>query len=432
MLPWRGCEKLYLDARTADVFFVFEIDDEESIRISAHKNILSINSPVFDAMFFGSLKQDGDIAISDSTPDAFKEFLQFFYLNTVTLTTENKLEIMNLSEQYMLHECKNACTELSKATLTMDNMCWGYELAIFFEQDDLVQFCEEKIRKNSEEMFQSNSFLSCGSNLLRRILLLDSLNCDETVVFDGCLAWATAACIEKGLSEINMQNLRRQLGDLLYEIRFGEMTTEQFFHRFKKYEDLFSTEEFKDIIGMIASKDYQPLKFNRNPRTKIAVNDEIIVCDRVDLLPSTVANKYQIYAFDYTVFRSNQLLLLTRFDCCELFNEENLRSIPARLTICEVSNDKEVFCVRQIALSPKHETVVELTQPIEIKPNIKYGIIFEIRNESCYNLLVHKPYVKINDEVIIMFYDHAMGNVPIKCQKYGIVTRLHFLKSGAE
>lgn len=227
---WRGCEKLFLDARTADFFFVFETDDE---RIPAHKAILSAISPVFDAMFYDSLKFESDEYIIDSKPEAFREFLQFFYLSSVKLTAKNVVEVLSLAKQYMIDECFNACNDLCESTLTLDTMCWGYELAIVSESDRMQKYCEKQIGENAEQIFRSSSFLDCKSNLLRRILQLDSLKCSETVVFDGCIAWAKKACIQMDLNDENVQNLRIQLDNMFYDIRFGEMTSKEFYLRYR-------------------------------------------------------------------------------------------------------------------------------------------------------------------------------------------------------
>lgn len=451
VLPWRGCEKLYLDARTADVYFVFNSKSDAIVKIPAHKNILSSISPVFDAMFYGSLKHGDDIKIVDSTIGAFEKFLQFFYLSTVTLTVEIMPEIMYLAEQYMLNECINACTEFYKETLTLENMCWGYELAIFFEKAELMAFCEQQIIENTEKILHSKSFLECESNILRRILQLDSLNCDESIVFDGCMSWAS--CVEnashetdkasndsdKTSNETDIQRLRSRLGNLFYEIRFGEMSLESFYARYRKYDGLFSPNEFKDIIGMIASKDHHPPKFCHRPRNRkkeldpkeevkvIPKNvDELLICDRFDSSASFMSQKYEVISCDFTVFSSNESIWLTRIDTSELFNDRNHNFTPARMQIFEVSNQNGLY-VRQIALSATSETIIDLPHLIEIKKNIKYGIVFQIPF-SCYNLLVHHKKVKIGKNGMITFHNHTANNLAISCQKFGIVTRLHFLK----
>lgn len=62
-----GVGKLYLNSKTADVHFKFGSDDDESsiIRVPAHKKLLAIVSNVFDAMFYGDLKENDDIQVID-------------------------------------------------------------------------------------------------------------------------------------------------------------------------------------------------------------------------------------------------------------------------------------------------------------------------------------------------------------------------------
>lgn len=65
-------QKLYLISENADVVFIVE-----NKHIPAHKIILAAASDVFKAMFYGSLKEQGDIRIVGATVSAFKEFLSF-------------------------------------------------------------------------------------------------------------------------------------------------------------------------------------------------------------------------------------------------------------------------------------------------------------------------------------------------------------------
>ncbi|XP_031637913.1 uncharacterized protein LOC116350299 [Contarinia nasturtii] len=431
VLPWRGCEKLYLDSRTADIFFEFALESNECVKVPAHKCILSA-SPVFDAMFYGPAQEmTNTVTIVDASPDEFKEFLQFFYLSSVRLMVENKPAIMNLGEKYMLNVCKKACTELSKATLTMENMCLGYELAILFNQDDLKEYCEAKISENPTEFFKSQSFLDCEPNLLRYILQLNSLNCDESVVFDGCMAWAKTACIQKGLNENDMQNLRSELGDLFYEIRFGGMSTKKFNDYADTFEGLFSMKEFRDIVAMTANVNYRPPKFNRKPRSS--------VCDRVDRLESHSAESYMYdgaSGVDYTVFSSNRSTLLTKICFSDfIFNDDKVHQISVRVSVCALIKgtrlDNKIvpahILTRQIDVNPSEETLVEFTKPIVIKADMQYRITFEIekayQHVLCKNLLAHKEKVDIGDGNIIEFHDPGIF---FTNKKFGLLTQLHF------
>lgn len=261
--------KWFLDNRTADVYFTFSAENEDIVKVPAHKIILATISQVFEAMFYGPVKQEGDIPIVDSTQETFIEFLQLFYVTEVKLTSKNIVAVMNLCKQYMLDESIKLCSYFVQKTITLDNVCEGYDLAIFFDQEDLKKFCEQKIAGNATEILQSNNLLSYNQDLLRIILQLDSLDCDESVVFERCIDWAKANCAQKNLDENNMNNLRFVLGELFYDIRFGDMTLGTFNIHNCLYKGLFSLEEIKDIENMITLKDYKSEKFNCKSRIPV-------------------------------------------------------------------------------------------------------------------------------------------------------------------
>lgn len=58
--------------KTPDVHFIFE-EDNDTVKLPAHKDVLAASSKVFDAMFNGELKEEGDVNIVDASSAAFKE-----------------------------------------------------------------------------------------------------------------------------------------------------------------------------------------------------------------------------------------------------------------------------------------------------------------------------------------------------------------------
>lgn len=71
-----------------------------SVRIPPHKILLATDSNVFKAMFYGEMKENGDIRLADVSEAAFKQFLQFFYLNEVELSIELIAEVMYIGHKY--------------------------------------------------------------------------------------------------------------------------------------------------------------------------------------------------------------------------------------------------------------------------------------------------------------------------------------------
>lgn len=208
---------LYLNTKAADVNFKFSTGD----RIPAHKNLLFVVSNVFDAMFFGDLKETGDIEITDSSPAAFKEFLQFFYSNEIELTEENIEEVMYLVQKYNISNGVDVCKEFLKDILTADNVFIGLNIAMLHELKELIKFCEKIIISNTNAVFGSTSFLECDKKTLDHILKMNFLSCSEVKIFEACMQWVKAKSRQNILTK---DLVGSHLDESFYQIRFASMT----------------------------------------------------------------------------------------------------------------------------------------------------------------------------------------------------------------
>lgn len=99
-------ETIYLDAETADVFFVVDNGRGGSERILGHKYIVAAVSDVFRAMFYGPLKKEEDIGISHVTP----EILIAIHSSDV-LKTEGFLECSKNTVGHILRTNGFCCSE---------------------------------------------------------------------------------------------------------------------------------------------------------------------------------------------------------------------------------------------------------------------------------------------------------------------------------
>lgn len=52
------CDKFHLDENSADVHFIFE---EGNIKVPANEMLLALESELFKSMFYGGIKEKGDI-----------------------------------------------------------------------------------------------------------------------------------------------------------------------------------------------------------------------------------------------------------------------------------------------------------------------------------------------------------------------------------
>lgn len=150
-------QKLYLKEKLADLHFVFN-SMGQCIRVPAHKLLLMVGSDVFYTMFNEWWSENDEVEIVDVSVEAFKEFLQFFYLIEVNLTKENVAEVMYLGKKYNVVECLEMCTKFLKYTLDETNVCWGYDLAITYDRENLKHFCETIIGIKTKEVLDSDDF----------------------------------------------------------------------------------------------------------------------------------------------------------------------------------------------------------------------------------------------------------------------------------
>lgn len=140
-----------------DVQFLFE-KNGEIVTIPANKLLLTTSSPVFHAMFNGELKEKGEVKITDASPEAFREFLQFFHEFHVKLTMENIAEVLKLIDKYDVPDCLPVCSDFVKENTKVNDVLWTLHLAVELNLDDLEQFCREMIEQNAKTVFDMISF----------------------------------------------------------------------------------------------------------------------------------------------------------------------------------------------------------------------------------------------------------------------------------
>lgn len=244
----KSTDHFYLNSRLADVHFVLGSKDDKISRVPAHKHLLAVVSDVFEKMFYGELKEMGDVTIPDTSDAVFKEFLQFFYRSDVYLSSEHMLGVLYLGHKYNVNECVLACVEFLKDNVTDENVCDILMPAIFFEHQQLIQICDAHITANTFAVAESAGFLQCHREVLARILLMNLLACSEVEVFEVCMAWVRA---KSGHDVLTKEIVDMHLGDLFNKIPYGSMTIQQFCTLAAKYNMVFRR-DFHSISNIIA------------------------------------------------------------------------------------------------------------------------------------------------------------------------------------
>lgn len=433
-------KKLYLNEETADVHFVFKVDDDEQ-RVAAHKNILALGSPVFHSMFYGTLKEKGDVKITDSSANGFMEFLSIFYLEEVKITNANISEFMYLANKYNINEGMDICEEYLLTNTNTSELCTHYGLALRYNLNKLRKYCESEICMHSVEVFKSNGFIGSSKDVFESILKLNDYNCFEIEIFNACMTWAENACKKNEIDTTDKQNLRLQLGESFYLIPFTTMMIDNFSKVFFANRTLFTLDEVADIMAFITAGEITELskKFTKN-RSIVKIfkwdEDYLIKCTRDSEEGGTLISRDE-----YTTFTASKKMLLGGF---HLFDIKNTTDSGKNLsgTVC-VSRESDT----DIELQEKVEFVlyadkkssapleIKLKTPIIITPNVKYNIHVDFSgNEMTEDNLIEgweysgKPFISttasiVDEDIFIEFHAHSESE---HGTEFSIVSQLYF------
>lgn len=422
-------ENLYLNAELADVHFVCKSDDDVE-KVPANKSLLAVTSPVFKKMFFGPMKETGDVEIVDANVDAFKEFLKFFYFRNVKLTMENMKIVFDLVEKYDIWNCatKACILQTQFDSSKRDNIeysVWFYQQIIYLKMETLIS--EEPFDGDPNDLFSSDSFKCVDLEILKHILELN-LSCKEVDIVNAILTWAKhkySLCDEDG----NCENLKNHLGDCLKSIRYNRMTIEEFNALALSNVGLFTSEEFQDIVFMLTLKGYKPKIFSQIPRWN---KYRILQCKR----KSSSGNKQLFHNPETVLFTSNQPILLKEIHADEI--DIDLYIIDMNVTITEIdtSNDarKDLYSgihrwFRKFLLEDETNFPMKiiLPKPILIQTESQYEIRVRVLvdlDETITTDHTWEPSVQLEDGVNIEF--HRDPSLKYDTSTSGWISRLDF------
>lgn len=430
----RSISKMYLKADLADVHFTFPNDGPMARSVPAHRNLLASASTVFKSMFYGEYgprkEADINVKITASNASAFEEFLQFFYLPKISLSSGNIEEVVRLIKNYDMLDCLNMCFTSIKSQLTIENMVWGYQLAISMDNAMLKEFCEYQIRISAKHMLKSQAFLQCNRDMVEQILL-QKLKCCEIDIFNACIAWAKFKCNQNGLDETNSKNLKNQLGPCFHMILFYAMEPEQFGNILldKSIAGLFTSDELIDITRAMWTKQFKSQLFSRDPQSKrLPASNETnqLICLRKfanDIVPCYFQET------ESTLFSTDELILLKIIHFDVIHNEDSANtSIEAIVKIIEHStNLLSVPDKTHLTTTCKIDNVanrIALDTPIVINPHKMYEIRLNITSNihGYFHLSSYATEIK-SDNVTIRFYQNSVGK---NAARRGLVSQLIF------
>ena len=241
--------------------------------IPAHKFVLSISSPVFEAMFYGELAETTDsIELPDCEYDSLLELFRYMYSDEVMLSGSNVMGVLYLAKKYMVPSLAHKCTEYLQENLDPSNVFSILPSAQKYEEKNLVDRCWKVIDNQSEEAVKSEGFATIERSLLEAVVVRDTLSIKEVNLFKAVNLWATNECERQGLTN-DGENKRRILGESIVKgIRFPVMKADEFANVVIDSKIL-TPEEVIPFFKYYNSASNSPLKFSVSVRSGFCDNN---------------------------------------------------------------------------------------------------------------------------------------------------------------
>ena len=223
---------MFSNEHLSDVKFSVRGSDGESETdrlITAHKFVLSIGSPVFEAMFYGELAETKDtIQLPDCDYESLLELFRYLYSDEVNLSGSSVLGVLYLAKKYMVPSLSEKCKDYLQDKLDPSNVFTILPTAQKYEEKSLVDRCWKVIESQTEQALKADGFETIEKTLLEALVQRETLQIREAELFKACDQWAINQCRKQGLAT-DGELKRRVLGEkIIKAIRYAAMKQEEF------------------------------------------------------------------------------------------------------------------------------------------------------------------------------------------------------------
>ena len=189
---------LFNNTHMSDItFVVLAGSDGTQVRVPAHKLVLAMGSPVFEAMFYGGLAEKRrEIELPDTELPYLLEFLRFLYCDEVNLTTDNTFGVQYLAQKYIVPP--------------LADKCWEFI-------DEYTFAC----------LKSDNAVSLLNQDMLASIAKRDTLQNNELELFEAMKIWAKKRCAAAS-EEPSGKATRKALGDVINLVRWSAISVRDF------------------------------------------------------------------------------------------------------------------------------------------------------------------------------------------------------------
>lgn len=189
-LVLKGLESLLDLEELCDVI----LRTEDGFSISAHRNVLSVGSPYFRAMFLGQLKESRreDITLKGVTGEALRCIVRFVYTSSIDVNDANVDDVLSASDLFQMKEITTVCCQFLKEQLRPSNCLGIAAIAGGFSCEELWSEARKFAVKHFNEVIKCDEFKDLSLDAVKD-LLSDENVCirSEEDVYNAAVEWLT-------------------------------------------------------------------------------------------------------------------------------------------------------------------------------------------------------------------------------------------------
>lgn len=366
-----------------DVSFEFSSPDGRTNVVRAHKAILIATSPVFEAMFAGDMAEArpdyGAVKIEDIDVVTFKEMLRYIYCKRADVTADNASHLMYAAKKYLTTGLIAKCRKVLKKEINANTVFTVLEQSILFDENALKEKCLKFIGRNARCVFNAEGFLQLSSVAVEEIVGMNALAfINERQMYEHCVKWARYRLQQSGNVSPSDVQIREELGNILYKIRFLTMTQQEFAELTSGSAVLTAEERVGIYDYMATGKMPENLRFmaqirrrleEKVNRLSILTNGPRFVCDEMEYRLS---------------FRSTENILLVGVGFYGGTEEGSTHDV----TLTVSGNDNETLSrVETVMTSDGSENPIEvyLEQSVYVCMNVWYNLSFCLKGPETWS-----------------------------------------------
>ena len=368
----------------------------ESSRIfHAHKYVLATSSAVFFAMFHGDLAQkESTIRISDTDEKSFEEFLRFLYTDECKTTAENAIGVMYLAKKYLIPSLAEKCSKVLEEYIKPDNVFMVLEQAVQFDEKNLEEKCWDIVSTKTLECINSEAFCRIGSHVISALLKRKELTVTEVELFKAVLKWVDSECARQGITDIdkNKTARRRVLYDTVYDIRFLDMSVEDF-TKYVSFTGILTDTEMVSIFQKFGGSDVADLKWKKQGPRQTLKTVGLSRFEVADALGNSWG--YGSGGSDALTLTVNKVVL---FHGVRLFGDPNGSQYKVKFGVKNENVTGTYTSERDKDGVWGYD--VMLPKPISVKPNEEFIIVATIQGPTSHRGLNGKSSVNVHGTVV--------------------------------